>query len=139
MPARCHWRGLHSRLAIAPARGMRLLVVCREHSYKSPRATLSPAGASISAALPPGLGLERSLPRQLSSAWTRTRVGSEAGMSGLDHHGNVGVAQDLLGVGHHDGAGPAGLVAQVGADEQRVAPGPLDHAGYDLARRAGLH
>jgi hypothetical protein len=33
---------------------MRLFVVCGEHSKKSQRATLSPAGDSTSAALPPG-------------------------------------------------------------------------------------
>src|SRR5207249_5172282 len=66
-PACFHWRRIHSTVAIAPARAIRLLVVWGEHSYRSQRATLSPAGASISAALPPGLGLERSLPRQLSS------------------------------------------------------------------------
>src|SRR3989454_5267581 len=57
---------------------------------------LSPAGASINAAFPPGLGLELSLPRQLSSAWTRTRgppVGAPA-TSGLDDHRNIGVRSE---------------------------------------------
>src|SRR5205823_13821151 len=76
-----HWRRIHSKVAIAPARAILLLVVCGEDSWKSHRATLSPAGASISAAFPPGLGLELSLPRQLSSAWTRTR-GPPAGGPG---------------------------------------------------------
>src|SRR5881398_2468249 len=134
-----HCRCSHSSVAMAPASAMRLLVVSGEHSYKSQRATLSPAGASISAALPPGLGGSMPLPRQLSSACTSTRIGAVfSGISGLDHHRDVGVAQDLLGVGHHDGAGPALLMAQVGPGEQRVAAGSLDHLGDHLPRLAGL-
>src|SRR5207249_8989955 len=103
---------------------------------KSHRATLSPAGASISAALPPGLGLVLSFPRQLSSAWTSTPIGG--GASGLDDDRDVGMAQDLLGVGHDDGAGAALLVGHVRAREQRVAVGPLDHARHHLARLSRL-
>src|SRR5437762_13579130 len=99
---------------------MRLLVVSGAHSYKSQRATLSPAGASISAALPPGLGGSVPLPRQLSSACTRTWIGVVlSGISGLDHHRDVGVAKDFLRVRHDDGAGAAVLVAQVSPGEQR--------------------
>src|SRR3989454_11544071 len=89
---------------------------------------LSPAGASINAAFPPGLGLELSLPRQLSSAWTRTRgppVGAPA-TSGLDDHRNIGVPQDLLRVGHDHGAGPALAVAHVRPGEQCIAADPLE-------------
>jgi len=53
--------------------------VCGEQSKKSHRATLSPAGASISAALPPRLGLVESLPRQLSSACSSTKCSVMAG------------------------------------------------------------
>src|SRR5690242_10351761 len=137
----CHWRRIHSKVAIAPARAMRLFVVCGDDSYRSHRATLSPAGASISAALPPGLGLELSLPRQLSSAWTSTRSlpsGAPA-TSGLDDHRDVGVLQDLLGVRHHHGAGAALRVAHVGPGEQGVAMRPLDHARHDLAGPPRFH
>src|SRR2546427_8634846 len=47
-------------------------------------ATLSPAGASIKAPLPPGLGGSIPFLRQLSSACTSTRVGSARAISGLD-------------------------------------------------------
>src|SRR6266699_1421521 len=124
---------------MAPARAIFWLVVLGEHSNKSQRATLSPAGASISAALPPGLGGSVPLPRQLSSAWTRTWIdGDLSGISGLNHHRDVGVAQNLFRVRHDDGAGAAVLVAQMGPGEQSVAPGALDHAGHDFARGAGL-
>src|SRR5439155_11477186 len=127
--------------AIAPARAIWLLVVCGEDSWKSHRATLSPAGASISAAFPPGLGLELSLPRQLSSAWTRTRGPPPAApaMSGLDDHRNVGLAQDLLRVRHDDGAGPAIGVAHVRPGEQGVAADSLDDPGHDLTGLARFH
>src|SRR5688572_31362212 len=95
----------------------------------------------MSAALPPGLGLERSLPRQLSSACTRTRIGAAAGapISGLDDHRDVRMAEDLLRVRDDHGADATLLVAHVGAREQGVAAGAFDHAGYYLARFAGLH
>src|SRR5207237_6686685 len=67
-----HWRRIHSSAAMAPAIAILLFVVCAEHSKKSQRATLSPAGASINAAFPPRLGFVESLPRQLSSACTIT-------------------------------------------------------------------
>src|SRR5439155_12848619 len=141
-PACFHWRRIHSSVAIAPARAIRLLVVWGEHSYKSHRATLSPAGASISAALPPGLGLELSFPRQLSSAWTSTRGACSTprarGMSGLDDHREIGVLQDFLRVGYHHGTGPARDLTHVRAGEQRVAAGLLDHSGHDLAQLPGL-
>src|SRR5207249_2733115 len=41
-----HCRCSHSSVAMAPASAIRLLVVSGEHSYKSQRATLSPAGGS---------------------------------------------------------------------------------------------
>src|SRR2546427_535828 len=97
-------------------------------------ATLSPAGASIKAPLPPGLGGSIPFPRQLSSACTSTRVGSARAISGLDHHGDVGVAQDLLRVGDHDAARPPFADLHVGSGEQRVAADPLDDAGDDLTR-----
>src|SRR5213594_5204877 len=122
----CQRRRSHSSAAIAPASAIFWLVVFGEHSKKSQRARLSPAGASIRAALPPGLGGSVPLPRQLSSACTSTRVGSARAISGLDHHRDVGVAQDLLRVGHHDAAGPALADLHVGSGEQRVAADPLD-------------
>src|SRR3989449_387485 len=119
---------------MAPASAILLLVVSGEHSYKSQRATLSPAGASIKAALPPGLGGSVPFPRQLSSACTSTLVGSARAISGLDHHRDVSVAQDLLRVGHHDAAGPALADLHVGSGEQRVAADPLDDLGDDRTR-----
>src|ERR1043166_8721114 len=123
---------------MAPASAIFWFVVSGEHSYRSHRATLSPAGASTRAAFPPRLGGSVPLPRQLSSACTRTRVVDAPGISGLDDHRDVGVQQDLLRVRHHDGAGPTVDVGQMGAGEQRVAAGLLDPAGHDLARPAGL-
>src|SRR2546422_11043679 len=126
---------------MGPGRAILLLVVCGEDSKKSPRAPLSPAGPSIRAAFPPGLGLELSLPRQLSSAWTRTRGPPPAApaMSGLDDHRNVRVSQDFLRVGHDHGAGPALDVTHVRPGEQRVAADPFDDPGYDLPRLPRFH
>src|SRR5260370_28752375 len=104
----------------------------------SQRATLSPAGASTRAALPPGLGGSVPLPRQLSSACTSTRVAGASGISGLDDDRNVGVPQDFLRVGHDDGAGPAVDVAHVGPGEPGIAAHLLDHARYHLPRLPGL-
>src|SRR5918996_4696499 len=136
-----HWRRIHSRVAMAPARAIRLLVVCGEKSKKSHRATLSPARASTSAALPPGLGFELSLPRQLSSAWTSTAVVFRSATSGLNHDRGVGMAQDLLRVRHDDGAGAARAATAPGhvrAREEGVAAQPLDHPGHGFAGPAGL-
>src|SRR6266849_5307696 len=104
----------------------------------SQRATLSPAGASTRAALPPGLGGSVPLPRQLSSACTSTRVAGAPGISGLNDDGDVCVPQDLLRVGHDHGAGSPVDVAHVGPGEQGVAVDPLDHARRHLARLPGL-
>src|SRR3990172_5308583 len=135
-----HWRRIHSSVAIAPARAILLLVVWGEHSEKSQRATLSPAGAPMSAAFPPGLGLELSSPRQLSSAWTRMRIGGlVSAISRLDDHRDVRVAEDLLRVGDHDRTGAAGPLSHVGAREQRVAPDALDHARHHLTGPARRH
>src|SRR3970040_1299491 len=134
-----HWRRIHLSVAIAPATAILLLVVWGEHSEKSQRPTLSPAGASMSAAFPPGLGLELSLPRQLSSAWTRMRIGGlVSAISRLDDHRDVGVAEDLLRVGDHDRTGAAGPLSHVGARQQRVAPEALDHARHHRTGPAGL-
>src|SRR6266699_1098286 len=129
-----HCRRTHSRATIAPASAIFWFVVLGEHSKKSQRAMLSPAGASIRAALPPGLGGSIPLPMQLSSACTKTR----AAISGLDHDRNVGVPQDLLRVRHHDPAGASVLVRDVRAGEERIAPHVLDDARHHRARRARL-
>src|SRR3989454_7262616 len=103
---------------------------------RPPRSTLFPYTTLFRS-----LGLELSLPRQLSSAWTRTRgppVGAPA-TSGLDDHRNIGVPQDLLRVGYDHFAGPALDVAHVRPGEQRVAADPLDDSGHDFPRRSRFH
>src|SRR2546430_13188047 len=85
---------------------------------RPPRSTLFPYTTLFRS----GLGGSVPLPRQLSSACTRTWIGVVlSGISGLDHHRDVGVAKDFLRVRHDDGAGAAVLVAQVSPGEQGVA------------------
>jgi len=132
-----HWRRIHSKVAIAPARAILLFVVCGGRFIEVPRATLSPAGASISAAFRGGC-LRASLPRQLfigvdQDAGPPPPPARASATSGWMTTGNVGVSQDFLCVRDDQALGPALDVAH-GAREQALAADPLDDCAQAFPR-----